>query len=85
MGLATARFAEAGAAAVFADVRENAVRSTAKELASAGHKALAVRCDVAVEPEVAAMVGQTMSTFGRLGAAYNRRIIPRRKKVPEIG
>jgi NAD(P)-dependent dehydrogenase (short-subunit alcohol dehydrogenase family) len=38
IGLATARaFAEAGAAATLADVHEDAVRSAAEELVSAGH------------------------------------------------
>jgi NAD(P)-dependent dehydrogenase (short-subunit alcohol dehydrogenase family) len=72
MGLATARaFAEAGAAVALADVQENAVRSAAEELVSAGHKAIAVRCNVADEAEVAAMIEQTVSTFGRLDAAFN--------------
>ena len=72
MGLATARaFAEAGAAVALADVDEDTVRSAAEELAAAGHKAIAVRCNVADEAEVAAMVEQTVSTFGRLDAAFN--------------
>src|SRR5256714_13795411 len=72
MGLTTARaFAEAGAAVALADVNENAVRSAAEELVSAGHKAIAVRCNVADEAEVAAMVAQTVSAFGRLDAAFN--------------
>jgi len=72
MGLATAKaFAEAGAAVVLADINENAVRSVAEELVSAGHQAIAVRCNVADEAEVAAMVEQTVSTFGRLDAAFN--------------
>src|SRR5256712_2252952 len=72
MGLATAKaFAEAGAAVVLADIDENAVRSAAEELVSAGHKAIAARCNVADEAEVAAMIEQTVSTFGRLDAAYN--------------
>src|SRR5438093_13182360 len=72
MGLATAKaFAEAGAAVVLADIDENAVRSAAEELVSAGHKAIAVRCNVAEEADVAAMIEQTVSTFGRLDAAYN--------------
>ena len=72
MGLATAKaFAEAGAAVVLADIDENALRSAAEELVSAGHKAIAVRCNVADESEVAAMIEQTVSTFGRLDAAYN--------------
>ena len=72
MGLATARaFAEAGAAVALVDVQENAVRSAAEELISAGHKAIAVHCNVADEAEVAAMVEQTVSVFGRLDAAFN--------------
>ena len=59
MGLATAKaFAEAGAAVVLADIDENAVRSAAEELVSAGHKAIAARCNVADEAEVAAMIEQ---------------------------
>jgi NAD(P)-dependent dehydrogenase (short-subunit alcohol dehydrogenase family) len=72
MGLATAKaFAEAGAAVVLADIHEKSVRSVAEELVSAGHKAIAVRCNVADENEVAAMLEQTVSTFGRLDAAFN--------------
>jgi len=72
MGLATARaFAQAGAAVTLADVEENAVRTAAEELVSAGHNAIGVRCDVADEADVAAMLQQTMSTFGRLDAAFN--------------
>src|SRR5437868_5738262 len=71
MGLVTARaFSEAGAAVALADVHENAVRSAAEELVAAGHKAIGIRCDVADEAEVAAMVAQTVSTFGRLDAAF---------------
>src|SRR4029453_13029380 len=72
MGLATARaFAEAGAAVALADIKGNAVRSAAEELISAGHKAIAIRCNVADEAEVAAMVEQTVSSFSRLDAAVN--------------
>jgi NAD(P)-dependent dehydrogenase (short-subunit alcohol dehydrogenase family) len=72
MGLATAQaFAEAGAAVVLTDVNEQSIRSAAEELVGGGHRALAVRCNVADEAEVAAMVAQTVSTFGRLDAAFN--------------
>jgi len=72
MGLATARaFAQAGAAVTLADVEENAVRAAAEELISAGHNAIAVRCDVADEADVADMLQQTISRFGRLDAAFN--------------
>src|SRR6266576_4300019 len=72
MGLATAKaFAEAGASVVLADIDEQAVRKAAEELVSAGHKAIGTRCNVAEEADVAAMIEQTVSTFGRLDAAYN--------------
>jgi NAD(P)-dependent dehydrogenase (short-subunit alcohol dehydrogenase family) len=72
MGLATAKaFAEAGASVVLADANEESVRAAAKGLVSASHKALAVCCDVADDAQVAAMVDQTVSTFGRLDAAFN--------------
>lgn len=72
MGLATAvAFAEAGAAVALADSNEDAVRSASEELTSDGHKAIAVRCDVADEAQVAAMVDRVISTFGRLDAAFN--------------
>jgi NAD(P)-dependent dehydrogenase (short-subunit alcohol dehydrogenase family) len=72
IGLATAKaFAEEGAAVVLADIDERKVRAAAEELMANGRKALAVRCDVADEQQVAAMVEQAVSTFGRLDAAYN--------------
>ncbi len=72
MGLVTARvFAEAGAMVTLSDVNENAVRSAAEQLVAAGHRAIGVRCNVAQEADVEAMVAQTVSTFGRLDAAFN--------------
>jgi NAD(P)-dependent dehydrogenase (short-subunit alcohol dehydrogenase family) len=72
MGLATAQaFAEAGAAVVVADFKEDAVKAAAQELVAAGHKALAVRCDVSDDAQVAAMVERTVAEFGRLDAAFN--------------
>ncbi len=64
IGLATAKaFAEAGAAVTLADVHEDAVRSAVDELVAASYKAIAVRCNVADEAEVAAMVEQTPSPY----------------------
>jgi NAD(P)-dependent dehydrogenase (short-subunit alcohol dehydrogenase family) len=72
LGLAAAKaFAESGAAVVLADWNENAVRSASDELASQGHKTLAIRCDVSDDAQVEAMVEQTVAAFGRLDAAYN--------------
>lgn len=72
LGLATARaFAESGASVVLADWHEESAHSAAKELANKGHKILAVCCDVSDDAQVEAMVKQTVTTFGRLDAAYN--------------
>src|SRR4051795_785888 len=67
MGLATAKaFAEAGAAVVLADFKEEAVKAAAEELVAAGHKAIPVKCDVSDDAQVAAMVDRTVAEFGRL-------------------
>jgi len=72
MGLTAARaFAESGAAVAMADINEAAVRAAGGQLSAAGHKVLALRCDVADDEQVKAMVEQTVSTFGRLDAAFN--------------
>ena len=71
MGLATANaFAEAGAAVVLADFKEDGVKAAAEKLVAAGHKAIAVRCDVSDDAQVAAMVDRTIVEFGRLDAAF---------------
>jgi NAD(P)-dependent dehydrogenase (short-subunit alcohol dehydrogenase family) len=72
MGLATAQaFAGEGAAVVLADFKEDAVKLEAQKLVAAGHKAIAVRCDVSDDAQVAAMVERTVAEFGRLDAAFN--------------
>src|SRR6266700_1522533 len=72
MGLATAKaFAEAGAAVVLADFREEAVKAEAQGLMAVGHKVIAIRCDVSDDAQVAAMVERTVAEFGRLDAAFN--------------
>ncbi|GAA3936955.1 SDR family oxidoreductase [Actinomadura viridis] len=72
MGLAAARaFAASGAAVGLADINAGAVEQATKELADAGHQALALVCDVTDEDQVAAAVDRTVETFGRLDMAYN--------------
>src|SRR5215207_828670 len=72
MGLATANaFAEAGAAVVLADYKEEAVKAAAERLVAAGHNAIAIRCDVSDDTQVAAMVDRAVTEFGRLDAAFN--------------
>lgn len=72
IGLATAwQFARAGAAVALADDNEDSVGRAAEGLVGAGHEALAIRCDVTDDREVAAMVQQTVAKLGRLDAAFN--------------
>jgi NAD(P)-dependent dehydrogenase (short-subunit alcohol dehydrogenase family) len=72
MGLATAQaFAEAGAAVVMADFREDVVKSEAQKLASARYKAIGLRCDVSDDAQVEQMVSRTVSEFGRLDASFD--------------
>ena len=72
MGLATAKaFAQAGAAVVLADFKEEMVRAEAQKLTVAGYKAMAFRCDVSDDAEVAMMVDRTVAEFGRLDVAFN--------------
>jgi NAD(P)-dependent dehydrogenase (short-subunit alcohol dehydrogenase family) len=54
-----------------AGLHEESVRTAAENLVSEGHKALAIRCDVVDEAQVAAMVEQTVSALGRLDVAFN--------------
>jgi len=72
IGLATARrFAEAGASVALVDVNADAVQSATNELTSGSYRAIAIRCNVANENEVATVVQQTISTFGQLDIAFN--------------
>jgi NAD(P)-dependent dehydrogenase (short-subunit alcohol dehydrogenase family) len=72
MGLAATRaFAAEGASIALVDINESAVRTAAEQLVSAGHKAIAIRCDVTDEAQVKAMIEQIVSKFGRLDAAFN--------------
>jgi len=72
IGLATAQaFAKAGAAVALADIDEDALESAVGQLVSAGLKAIAIRCNVADEGAVAAMVEHTITRLGRLDIAFN--------------
>ena len=72
MGLGTAQaFAEAGAAVVLADVNQATLRAATDAMTAVGQEALGVTCDVTDEHEVAALVGDTIATFGRLDMAFN--------------
>jgi len=86
IGLATAKaFGEAGASVVLADRGEDAVRAAAEGLSASGGKALAVRCDVTDDTQVASMIDRTVFAFGRLDAAFNNAgVMQRRVDTAEI-
>lgn len=72
IGFAAVRaFAQAGASVVLADWNEQQVHAAAEQLAAEGYKTLAIVCDVSDDQAVQAMVEKTVSTFGRLDAAFN--------------
>jgi NAD(P)-dependent dehydrogenase (short-subunit alcohol dehydrogenase family) len=52
-------------------VNAGALDAATDELTAAGHQTVAVRCDVADEGQVAAMVEQAVGRFGRLDMAFN--------------
>src|SRR6266478_5036695 len=65
MRLSTAQaFAAEGAAVALVDINESAVRIATERLVAAGHKAIAIRCDVTNEAQVKAMVEQTFRHLG---------------------
>jgi NAD(P)-dependent dehydrogenase (short-subunit alcohol dehydrogenase family) len=72
IGLAAAKaFAASGAAVTLADVNLAGAEEAADAIVKAGGKAIAVHCDVSDERQIKQMVEKTVSTFGRLDAAYN--------------
>lgn len=87
IGLATVKaFAEAGASVVLADTHEEAIRATAEELAATGRKALAIRCDVTDDAQVASLIDRTVATFERLDAAFNNAgVIGRYVETADVG
>jgi len=72
IGRATAlAFAAAGASVVAADIDQDAVEGTVKEIEAAGGVATAVRCDVTKGADLARAVAVAVDTYGGLDAAFN--------------
>ena len=72
MGEAAAvAFAQAGASTVLVDVNETEVRRLAEQLGAAGHDVLPLVADVTDEFQVAGVVADVVSAYGRLDAAFN--------------
>jgi NAD(P)-dependent dehydrogenase (short-subunit alcohol dehydrogenase family) len=60
-----------GAAVVIADILGDAALETAADIRRAGGRALGLRVDVAVEDDVAGMVGAALDEFGGLDVLHN--------------
>lgn len=71
IGAATARrLAAEGACVAVADLRRESADAVAAEIGSRGGRAVAIGCDVSREPDVEAMVAQTLSAFGGVNGLY---------------
>ena len=82
VGRASARrFGEEGAAVVCADIDLDSVKETVAELETAGSQAVAERCDVSEDADVAAAVASAVGHFGRLDVMFNNVGIP----TPRLG
>ncbi|MBA5778208.1 SDR family oxidoreductase [Stappia sp. F7233] len=64
-------FAREGASVVCADINEKAADETRSIIEGEGGKAIAVRCDVTKNDEVAAMVAAAVKAFGRIDILDN--------------
>ena len=85
IGAAIARaFAEAGADIVLADLNNESAQQTAHRLTSLGRRALAVRTDVGVPPQVSQLFNIVQSEFGRLYILVNNAGVWFRKPFLEI-
>ncbi len=72
IGRATAElFAREGARVVVADVDEEGLADTLTSIRAAGGAALARRCDVSRETEVAALMAFAVETYGALDTVFN--------------
>ncbi len=64
-------FARAGASVSVVDIDQAGAADTVKQIEASGGTALALHCDMSSERDVQAAVAATVSTFGRLDAAFN--------------
>jgi 7-alpha-hydroxysteroid dehydrogenase len=64
-------FAQAGAAVVVSDLKEETAAAVAEGIKAKGGKALAVACDVTNDQALEAMVQKTLDTFGKITILIN--------------
>jgi NAD(P)-dependent dehydrogenase (short-subunit alcohol dehydrogenase family) len=75
------RFAEEGAKVVVADVDLERAKETVRLVEDAGGTAVADRCDVSQDADVAATIAAAVSNFGRLDIIFNNVGVP----TPRLG
>jgi NAD(P)-dependent dehydrogenase (short-subunit alcohol dehydrogenase family) len=75
------RFAAEGARVTCADIDLDGAKETVRTIEAAGGAAIAVRCDVAKEDEVAAAIEAAVAAYGRLDVMFNNAGIP----TPRLG
>jgi len=75
------RFAEEGAAVLCVDIDLDRVKETVAQIEAAGGAAVAERCDVSNEEDVAATVAAAVEHFGRLDIMFNNVGVP----TPRLG
>ncbi|MFP8965014.1 SDR family NAD(P)-dependent oxidoreductase [Pokkaliibacter sp. CJK22405] len=72
MGFATAKaFAESGASVALSDINAEALNSAVESLKGINPNVAGFVCDVADEPQVAQLIKDIVSRFGRLDIAFN--------------
>lgn len=72
IGRATAlKFAEHGAKVVVSDIQAEGGEETAKMIKDAGGDAFFMACDTSDADQIAALIGKTIETYGRLDCACN--------------
>jgi len=72
IGKATAlRFGKEGARVMCADINGDGAEQTARQIADTGGEAASVKADVAREPEVERMIGETVERWDRLDVLFN--------------
>jgi 7-alpha-hydroxysteroid dehydrogenase len=64
-------FAQAGAAVVVSDLKEETANSVAKNIQNQGGKALAVACDVTNDQDLENLVKKTLDSFGKITILIN--------------
>ncbi len=75
------RFAQEGASVVVADIDLDRAKETVSQVEAAGGIAVAERCDVSQDADVASLVATAVDRFGRLDILFNNVGIP----TPRLG